>query len=55
MRSYPDIEYKNGLDMELFLPDGEEFSLFVYFTAADLWQAQRVAARFLQKRFAVRV
>ena len=30
MRSYLNVEYKNGLDMNIFLPDEGEFSLLVY-------------------------
>jgi acetyl esterase/lipase len=36
MRTYADIEYKDGLDLTLFLPDEENFSLFVYFHGGGL-------------------
>ena len=41
MRSYKDLEYKNGLFIDLHLPEGDEFDLFVYFHGGGLTGGNR--------------
>ncbi len=36
MRIYESVEYKNGLDLKIMLPDEGDFSLFVYFHGGGL-------------------
>ena len=54
MKSIYDIEYKNGLCLDIHLPEGEEYDLFVYFHGGGLVRGKRggveVFAETLAKR-----
>ena len=54
MKSIYDIKYKNGLCLDIHLPEGEEYDLFVYFHGGGLVKGKRggveVFAQALAKR-----
>ena len=54
MKSIYDIKYKNGLCLDIHLPEGEEYDLFVYFHGGGLVKGKRggveVFAQTLAKR-----
>ena len=41
MRTEFDVEYKSGLYIDFYLPDSEEFDVFVYFHGGGLCAGDR--------------
>ena len=54
MRSILDLEYKEGLCLDLYLPEEEEFDLFVYFHGGGLERGSRKRADIFAKTLAER-
>ena len=54
MRSILDLEYKEGLFLDLYLPECEEFDLFVYFHGGGLERGSRKRADIFAKTLAER-
>ena len=54
MESIYDIEYKKGLCLDIHLPEGEEYDLFVYFHGGGLVKGKRGGVEFFAQTLAKR-
>ncbi len=54
MKSKYDLEYKDGLQLDLHLPEGEAFDLFVYFHGGGLTHGKRGGVEVFAKTLAER-